>query len=826
MGVIFSPMMSGEVTSNWITLSDSFYDKVELYSGVFSNVPVGSLVVSGQYGGPVLSLDRQTVTVLTSSGEQLSVWKWNNPPAVAAGWSDTEEPLFVLEDGTVLIYSMFGVFKSSFTMGQEAKNVKILSARIFSSVGGTGVAILTTIHRFYVVNSVVEPRVRQLYDCGELTCPTTGWIPVTTDRQTKLLVGRGKELVILSYNEMTVLELELGDAKVKMVSLSPSQNKMSVVMESGLLWLGTMSSCLVSLQLDQTPSQMAWCGEEAVFLTLDSGTAMLVHTSGESESMFQPVPLSLVQECDGVRVICQGFHDLIHRVEDPVRDIYRIASMSPGAILLMASQAFTAKSHKADEYIRMISGKVDRAVSQCVAAAGALFQSPHQKELMKAAKFGNAFLSGKGSGTSTLFYQQCTTLKLLNSVRHYKLGIPLTLPQLNALSRPVLIDRLIQRRLFPLALQVCEFLQLPPAEGRSRVLAHWAIYKVETSSTEETETARQVSQRLGLTPDISYTDIAEKAAECGKKQLAIQLLEHEVRADRQVPLLLKLGQGAQALRKAIYSGDTDLIYHVILSLQEQHSTADFHLIMRQDEVGAKLYTLYCEQYAPSTQLADWLQQEDDFSGMARQTYRESYSTGRVETRLARLVTAQEQFKRAKEEFNLNMTEENHKLIKYQAGLEDKLGKMYVNLSLHNTISQLIKDNEVKLADKLRTEFKVSDRKYFWLKLRAFAESGQWSELGALARSKKTCPLGSFGPFLDVCLEQGEKGQAVKFLPLLQTQEERLKYTVKLEMLAEAAEAAFNLHNMEALSVIEVKAVNNFSLLETIASYKQKLQTGR
>jgi hypothetical protein len=289
--------------------------------------------------------------------------------------------------------------------------------------------------------------------------------------------------------------------------------------------------------------------------------------------------------------------------------------------------------------------------------------------------------------------------------------------------------------------------------------------------------------------------------------------------------LLKLGQGAQALRKAIFSGDTDLVYHVILSLQEQHSNADFHLIMRQDEVGARLYTLYCQQYAPSNQLADWLQQEDDFSNMARQTYRDSYSTGRVETRLARLVTSQEQFKRAKEEFNLSIADENHKLIKYQSGLEDKLGKLHVNLSLHQTVLQLLQDKEVKLAEKLKAEFKVSDRKFFWLKLRAFGSSGQWAELLALAKSKKTSPLGSFGPFLDICLEHGEKGQAIKFLPMLQTQEARLKYTIKLDMLPEAAEAAFNLRNMEALSALEIKAVNNFSLLETIAGYKQRLQTG-
>jgi hypothetical protein len=50
----------------------------------------------------------------------------------------------------------------------------------------------------------------------------------------------------------------------------------------------------------------------------------------------------LFQECDGVRVLSRGFHDLIHRVEEPVQEIYKIGSMSPGSILLMASQVDTA----------------------------------------------------------------------------------------------------------------------------------------------------------------------------------------------------------------------------------------------------------------------------------------------------------------------------------------------------------------------------------------------------------------------------------------------------------------------------------------------------
>jgi len=811
-----------EVSANWMALSDSFYDKVELYSGVFAGLAPQALTVSGQFGGPVLSLDRGTVTVLSCSGQQIASWRWNNKKAVAAGWSDKEEALFVLEEGIVVIYSMFGVLQSSFTMGQEAQDVKVVSGAVFTSHSGTGVVVLTSTHRFYSVASTSEPRVRKVYDCGELPV-TSSWAPLARDRQGRVLVGRGGELLLLSHNDMSVLELRpdpepSSTALITMVATSHSQTKLACTLDSGLLWLGTLSRRLASIQLDTAPSRIAWCGEEAVLVTLSSGSAILVHTSGATEAMFQPEPLCLVQECDGVRILSSGFHDLVQLVEAPVVEVCRIGSMEPGAILLMASQAYQAKSHKADEYLRMVEARMERAVDQCVAAAGALFQSSHQKALMRAARLGTAFRAAP----SPAFHQQCVTLKLLNCVRHYRLGLPLTLAQLGRLGTPVLLDRLLQRRLFPLALEVATFLRLPPAEGRSRVLAHWACYKVETATTEEAETARQVSSRLGLTPDISYSDIAERAVECGKRQLAIQLLEHEVRADRQVPLLLKLEQGAQALRKAIYSGDTDLVYHVILSLKEKHSTADFHMIMRQDTVGSKLYSLYCQQPGQQALLSDWLEQEDDFPSMARAAYRESYETGRVEARLARLAAAQELFKRGKEEWSTQACEENYRLIKYQGMLEEKLGKPYINLSLHLTLRQLLVDRETKLADKLKSEFKLSERKYLWLKVRAFGESGQWAELSSLAKSKKSA-IG-FAPFLDVCLQQGERAQAAKFLPLL-SQEDRLRYALRLGALGEAAEAAFVLRDQEALARVESLAGGDSHLLDKVAGFRARLQAG-
>ena len=51
--------------------------------------------------------------------------------------------------------------------------------------------------------------------------------------------------------------------------------------------------------------------------------------------MFQPAPLAIMQECDGVRILSQSFNDLIDMVDTPVMEIHRIASMSPDSILLI-----------------------------------------------------------------------------------------------------------------------------------------------------------------------------------------------------------------------------------------------------------------------------------------------------------------------------------------------------------------------------------------------------------------------------------------------------------------------------------------------------------
>lgn len=69
------------------------------------------------------------------------------------------------------------------------------------------------------------------------------------------------------------------------------------------------------------------------------------------------------------------------------------------------------------------------------------------------------------------------------------------------------------------------------------------------------------------------------------------------------------------------------------------------------------------------------------------------------------------YKKAKNEFMASICEEQIRLLKYQQQLEQQYGKSFVDLSLRDTIKELLSLKQPKLADKLRSEFKVSEKMY-------------------------------------------------------------------------------------------------------------------
>lgn len=174
------------------------------------------------------------------------------------------------------------------------------------------------------------------------------------------------------------------------------------------------------------------------------------------------------------------------------------------------------------------------------------------------------------------------TLKVLNAVRFYEIGLPLTHAQFTYTSPEHLISRLTSRALHLLALRMSTYLSLPP----DAVLKHWACAKITRAKAAGGETdldgsddalCRAITEKFKSAGGarVRYADIAKRSWEVGRPGLATKLLDFESQAADQVPLLLEMKEDRLALTKAVNSGDTDLIYSVLLHLQKSLSLGSF-----------------------------------------------------------------------------------------------------------------------------------------------------------------------------------------------------------------------------------------------------------
>uniref|UniRef100_A0A8P0NXL1 Vacuolar protein sorting-associated protein 16 homolog n=1 Tax=Canis lupus familiaris TaxID=9615 RepID=A0A8P0NXL1_CANLF len=370
--------------------------------------------------------------------------------------------------------------------------------------------------------------------------------------------------------------------------------------------------------------------------------------------------------------------------------------------------------------------------------------------------------------------------------------------QYKQLTIQVLLDRLVLRRLYPLAIQICEYLRLPEVQGVSRILAHWACYKVQQKDVSDEDVARAINQKLGDTPGVSYSDIAARAYGCGRTELAIKLLEYEPRSGEQVPLLLKMKRSKLALSKAIESGDTDLVFTVLLHLKNELNRGDFFMTLRNQPMALSLYRQFCKHQELET-LKDLYNQDDNHQELGSFHIRASYAAEeRIEGRVAALQTAADAFYKAKNEFAAKATEDQMRLLRLQRRLEDELGGHFVDLSLHDTVTTLILGGHSKRAEQLARDFRIPDKRLWWLKLTALADLEDWEELEKFSKSKKS-PIG-YLPFVEICMKQHNKYEAKKYASRVGP-EQKVKALLLVGDVAQAADVAIEHRNEAELSLV-------------------------
>ncbi|KAG7231903.1 hypothetical protein INR49_010108 [Caranx melampygus] len=456
---------------------------------------------------------RPQLEIYSASGVSIASFPWKSGPVVQLGWTVSDELLCIQEDGSVLIYDLFGSFKRHFSMGQEVVQTQVLEAKVFHSPYGTGVAIVTGSSRFTLATNIDDLKLRRLPEVPGLQGKPSSWLVLTQDRQTKVLLSNGPELYILDNTSCTaVCPPGLGpqDGSIVHMSVSFSYKYLALFTDTGHLLTGLSHLQDKLTQVDTkrttTPKQMVWyvhlshplctcgtcltlcvpvepvspsvylwnlshpCGtcltscvsscllylsrcrrpksqQPSVVLMWDR-VLMVAGVCGDTVQFPIEDTCVLVGELDGVRIVSSTNQELLQEVPLVCQDIFKIASMAPGALLLEAHREYEKSSQKADEYLREIKEQsmLGEAVRQCVEAAGHEYDTNTQKSLLRAASFGKCFLTDFSADS---FVTTCRELRVLNAVRESAVGLPLTHTQFKQMTLQVLIDRWLSVHALP-----------------------------------------------------------------------------------------------------------------------------------------------------------------------------------------------------------------------------------------------------------------------------------------------------------------------------------------------------------------------------------------
>ena len=680
---------------------------------------------------------KPTIDIYSSSGQLISNINWEKGPIKGLGWSDDEKLLVVTEDGVVHCYfGLHGDF-NPFSLGHGAEEYGVQSCRFWSH----GFVALLSNNALISVSSFDEPRPKLLAPTPEGEIHSWSLIPpaYTLSRSVEVLLSIGNTIHVVDATEAE--DRGLSDGPFKHVSVSPNGRFAALFTDDGKVWVVGSDFQKKYSEYDSkaktTPTQIYWCGNDSVILAWEDEVHM-VGPDGAAVKYYYDDQVHVVPDIDGVRLITNESCEFLHKVPDPLEEVFRLGSTSPASVLMDCIELLEKKSPKADENIQRIKPSLPEAVETCIRAAGHEFNQTLQKQLLRAASFGKSVLDLYSSDE---FVDMCEDLRVLNAVRDYRIGLHMSYEQYMRLTPERLIARLVSRREYLLAIRLSEFLNLP----LNKIYVHWASQKVRGSSADDDAIRETVVERLRGKHGISFETIARAAYDEGRSHLATTLLNHEPRAGKQVPLLLNMEEDEIALNKAIESGDTDLVYFVLLQLKKKYPLAAFFRTVSERPVAAALVESSARAQDKEL-LKDLYYQDDRPVEGSNLLLEEAMQQPQVQAIIDKLRLALRILTDAKDPTALMHSKgltEATQLVKMQEAFDKDVSDgsgSYVGLSVNETMFRLIKSGYSKRAVKVQGDFKVPEKTWWWIRLRALTAARLWGELEEVGKNKKS-PIG-------------------------------------------------------------------------------------
>lgn len=793
-------------TAGWEKVGDRYYRKTQLYTAVFDqDLDLDNYIVTGApYGGAVAIYRDETKTyrasksskpsidIYSCAGKLLRSIVWDKGSIKGLGWSEDEKLLVVGYDGAVRCYYGFQGDFTQFSLGTEAEDFGVQSCRFYD----TGMVALLSNNALIAVSSYDEPRPKQLPSPpeGEVHAWTIIAPGFTLSRSVEVLLSIDKTIYAVDATDCEDRFLDIGP--FTHISVSPNGKFAALYAADGKAHVITADFENRLSEHDSKsripPAYLEWCGNDAVVISWDDEVNVIGPNNAVAQYFYEG-KVHVISDHDGVRLLTNDVCDFVQKVPDVTDEVFRFGTESPASILLDAVEQLENHSPKADDNIQLIRSNLVEAVDTCVTAAGHEFNVHWQKQLLKAASLGKSVLDIYNSDD---FVDMCETLRVLNAVRFYEIGLPVSFEQYQRLTPEGLIQRLINRHEYLLALRVAGYLRLPT----DRIYVHWASAKVRLGAEDDDSICQMVVEKLAGKPGISFEAIARAAYDEGRGRLATELLNHEPRAGRQVPLLLSMEEDEIALDKAIESGDSDLIFFVLLQLKKKLPLASFFRVINDRAAASALVESSAALEGDNALLKDMYYQDDRRVDGAGIFIREALQQPDVRTAGDKLTLAAKLLSDSREtSFELSALKEAHALLKMQEAFDRDFGDSFTGLSVNETLFKLIRLGYQNKAKKIQSEFKVHEKVAWWIRLRALVAKRDWNELEEIAKNRRS-PIG-WEPFFNQTLQAGNPRLAAIFIPKCTNLEQGAQISLyeKCGMRVKAAEEAVKLRDVDSWS---------------------------
>uniref|UniRef100_A0A095AER9 Vacuolar protein sorting-associated protein 16 homolog n=1 Tax=Schistosoma haematobium TaxID=6185 RepID=A0A095AER9_SCHHA len=495
----------------WFAVGDIYFRKLHLY-----DMPWGMGFSISQFKTSICQYSGYIGRdIFTSSLSSLSNWK--DAPGILLGWTLSEDLLVIQKTGFTIILDHQGKFVRRFSMGPEAEEREIISAKLFTIDYNTGIAVLTGGNHIYVTTSIETPRMRRLVELPGPVKSLSHWTIVTTPLETGtpdsfrspwVMFSNKKNLYRADFGTVEGIDLSKltrsTGSDIYLLSISLNMQFVAIYLTNGELLITNTRFTELHSHIDLTqrisvmlvnnnnsanqkfnhPKTMLWLTNSAVVLQWNNLIA-IISTQSDIYETFYADDIFLAQEIDGIRILSPTSHELLQRVPSPLESLGRIGASCPATWLLSASKSLKINCGRTNDYLLPIKqpNQMIDAISHCIEAACHATVDPIcQQELLESAHLGRGLLSAMMNTTpnatissttvtnnnNTVHYsveaklkeladhaaKVCQTLRLLNSLAVPWLGIALTWRQFRELGPNKLFERLLMRRHYPMAIEL------------------------------------------------------------------------------------------------------------------------------------------------------------------------------------------------------------------------------------------------------------------------------------------------------------------------------------------------------------------------------------